>query len=245
MEVLFEIPQSDFLWYGKINRNTGEMYYCHKTYIKEDKLVLRNLDWEKQNMNNKKYDKKLDDRFNVTAKNECEEIFKQLIPQIERKIHPEMYKDYDIVLSIRGEDIPIEVEVKNIWIHFCTFMIYDEKKETVQIPYRKASSKSKIYVMFNSWKNTAIMARTEDVLKEEYVKFVEATHPEGEISISQSEKSATEPFFAPPLNLFTMFRKTGQEWKMVGNAHEVTFGEEEDSPENTDFLNMWKTLKGK
>ena len=104
------------------------------------------------------------------------------------KDQAERYKAWDFVMQWKGIDVPIEVERKRVWKSSTSWLPYN----TIDIPYRKKDTQSKLFVMVNESAEALAICKTSDILSSE-VKVKDTTYTSG------------EKFFAVPTDKFKFY----------------------------------------
>ena len=115
-------------------------------------------------------------------------LLKELGYKLEKPLEeqPEAYKDWDFIVSYKGEDVPVEVERKRVWWG-STFPY-----RTVDVPYRKKHTKSKLFIMFNKECDTAAITKTSNILSSEVIT-------------KNTTYTSNERFFSVPLDKWKFY----------------------------------------
>jgi len=159
-------------------------------------------------MNYKPFDKKEYERNDERAKKAGQIFLRQkgCMPVRETQ---EFYKLKDFSVIYKGEDIPVEVEIKNMWKSSFKWLGYS----TVSIPTRKNQSKSTLYLLFNDRMDTLLYCPTSEVLSSTIIKK------------NTSKGTVLEPFFDSPLSKWRMEALINGVWSEVTNFGGVSLQE--------------------
>jgi len=111
------------------------------------------------------------------------EGFELKIPLEDQK---EAYKKWDFVMLYKNRLIPIEVERKKVWSGL------PFPYSTIDIPYRKKDSWSKVFVMVDLKCETAAITRTSNILSSELIT-------------KNTTYTSNEKFFSVPLDKWRFY----------------------------------------
>jgi hypothetical protein len=148
---------------------------------------------------NKKFDQKLCDQSDPKSKALIYSFLRQRFPSIYELIpisdQTEAYSMYDleIVDKRSGSNVYLEVEQKIVWFNRGMWQGWD----TVDIPYRKRSSKADFFFLINKWFDTFLVIEM-DVVKGSRLIY------------KNTKYTSEEPFFSVPVELFTMVYKNSE-----------------------------------
>jgi hypothetical protein len=121
--------------------------------------------------------------------------YRNLVPLSRQK---ELYNEGDFYILFESERkrVTVEVEQKLSWTKQGKWQGYP----TIDIPYRKRKSKSQLFVLLNSDRNTAAVTRTINVLN-------------SPVSKKDTKYTKGEAFFRVPVDAWKFYTKLNDQWR--------------------------------